>query len=101
MSNDDRRFDQLYAEFGTGLVRDLEHRGHSPEDARELAHDALLEVRGRIDSVHPEARWVYIRTTARRRGINRRRDDNTQRRGGLVEHVPFDDRHVLTDKAES
>ena len=101
MSETDRRFDELYAEFAKRLVRDLERCGNSLEDARELAHDALMEVRERIDAVHPEARWVYVRTAARRLGINRRRDENRQFRGGGIEHVPFDDTGVLPDQAES
>jgi RNA polymerase sigma-70 factor (ECF subfamily) len=101
MSEDDRQFNELYAEFAKRLVRDLERCGNSPEDAHELAHDVLLEARDRIDTIHPEARWVYLRTAARTRGINRRRNASRQRRGGGMEHVPFDDTHAMADEAES
>lgn len=101
MSEDDRRFEELYRRFVKRLMWDLQQAGHSAEDAQELAHDALLAARGRIDAIPPEARWVYLRTAARRLGINRHRDEKTQRRGGGIEPVPLGETDVMADRAES
>jgi RNA polymerase sigma factor (sigma-70 family) len=102
MSDDDCRFEQLYTDFARRLVEDLERRGHSTDDARELAHDALLAVRDHIDAVASEARWSYVRKAARRLGLNHIRKGNAQRRGGAAEHVALNERDAdETENAEA
>jgi RNA polymerase sigma factor (sigma-70 family) len=101
MSEDDRRFDELYRRFYDRLVKDLRREGYPDDYARQHAHDALMDVLDEIDAIPGDAQWAYVRTTARRLKSNVRRRENTLRRGGSNLHVSLEVVDVTASKAES
>jgi len=56
------RFDEFCERHRDRLVRRLERR--CGDDAEDVAHQALLRVWKRFDSIAPGAEWVYVLTTA-------------------------------------
>jgi RNA polymerase sigma factor (sigma-70 family) len=70
------RFEELCIAFRDRLIGTLVRFGRSPADAEDLAHDALLSVRPRLDRVQPGCEWAYLRMAARNLAINQatRRD---------------------------
>jgi RNA polymerase sigma factor (sigma-70 family) len=73
-------FDDFWRLYYNRLIADLVGFGRLPQDAEELAGDALRKTWQKIDKIKPEARWVYLRTAGRREAINHHRNANTRRR---------------------
>lgn len=89
-------YEELWKRYYKDLVDDLVRYGRLPEDAEELASDAVDATWRRIDKIRPEALWVYLRTAARRGAINHHRDASAQRRNaGLT--APLDELNGKND----
>lgn len=83
-------FEEFWNRYYEDVVADLVRFGRLPEDAEELASDALQATWQKIDTIRPEARWVYLRMTARRRAMNHHRHAHTHARDESL-RSPFDD----------
>ncbi len=70
MNDSNRRLDDLCERHRARLVSDLVRFGSRPQEAEEIAQDALLAMWKRIDRVQPGAEWTYVRTAAHRLAIN-------------------------------
>lgn len=82
MSDGNGRFDDLCARYTEPLVRELMRFGCLEQDARDVAQEALLATWKRIEWIAPGAEWIYLKTAAHRRAINRNRDEQAVIRGG-------------------
>ena len=73
-------FDDFWRLYYKRLVADLIAYGRLPQDAEELAGDALRKAWPQIEKVASGAQWVYVRTAGRREAINHHRNANARRR---------------------
>lgn len=77
-------FEEFWRRYYQHLVGDLVAYGRLPQDAEELAGDALRKAWPYIDKVEPPARWAYVRTAGRREAINHNRNANAKRRNATL-----------------
>ena len=69
MDDDTERFEEL-CRYRERLEHFLVHFGRSPEDARDLAQDVLIDTNKHIDRVPHGYEWAYLRVAARNHAIN-------------------------------
>lgn len=94
----DDRFEELCEHYREPLVRYLMRFGRQKQEAEDIAHEALLKVRNRIDSVKAGSEWTYLRVAATRLAHNEHRRANAVKRGGADEHVPFEAAEIAADE---
>ncbi|HEY0158225.1 MAG TPA: sigma-70 family RNA polymerase sigma factor [Thermoanaerobaculia bacterium] len=83
-------YDDFWKRYYRDLVAALIRYGRQPEDAEELASDALDATWRRLEKIRPERLWAYLLTAAQRAAINHHRDANAQKRdAGLT--APLDE----------
>lgn len=96
-------FEEFWHRYYRDVVNDLIRAGTRPQDAEELAADALHATWPRIQQIRPEALWTYLRVASRRGAINLRRNENAQRRDAAATR-PLDelrnDSHSRTPERE-
>lgn len=63
-------------------MRILQRNGCLEQDARDIAQETLLAVWKHLALIPRAAEWAYLKRTAKRKAINRRRDENACIRGG-------------------
>jgi RNA polymerase sigma-70 factor, ECF subfamily len=73
-------YEELWERFYRGVTRYLVRYGRKPEDAEELASDALDATWRRIDKIEPGRLNAYVLTAARRAAHNHHRDEHARRR---------------------
>ncbi len=83
-------FEDFWSLYYKRVVADLVVFGRLPQDAEELAGDALRKAWPRIENIPASARWVYVRTAGRREAINHNRNANAQRRNA-ARTAPLDE----------
>lgn len=86
----DDRFEELCVRYREPLVRYLMRFGRQKQEAEDIAHEALLKVRGHIDGVQLGSEWTYLRVAATRLAQNEFRRVSAVKRGGGEAHVSFD-----------
>jgi RNA polymerase sigma factor (sigma-70 family) len=86
----DDRFESLCERYREPLVRYLMRFGRQKQEAEDIAHEALLKVRNRIEGVKHGSEWTYLRVTASHLAQNEHRRANAAKRGGMDVHVPFE-----------
>jgi RNA polymerase sigma factor (sigma-70 family) len=99
MSEDHRRFDELFDRYYRPLVKTLMTFGREEEDARDLAQETFVQLWPRLDDVSPGAEWSYLKTAALRRAMNQARDRKALKRGNEVAMASIDFR--ASDRAAS
>lgn len=69
MSNDERRFEELWDRYRERLIGLAIALGRDKEDAYDIVQEVLLATWRRLDFVDREKEWAYLATAVRNRAI--------------------------------
>jgi RNA polymerase sigma-70 factor (ECF subfamily) len=84
MANNEEDFATLYESYYGRVVTYIASFGYSREDARELAQDTFIRVYRNMDQYRREARWAFLKKTARNVTLNHIRDIGAKKRDGKL-----------------
>jgi len=102
MANNDDDFGELYANYIDAIVGYIGRFGFSKDEARDLAQDTFVRVYEAMAKYRGEARWAYIKKTARNVALNEIRNRHARKRDANLT-IPADEKVVvkIADKKRS